>query len=349
MENMTKKQPTGIIGSGSFGTAIANLLAHNTDVLLYSRNKDLVHKINTRHENFGTSLSERIRATADIQEVAEKCTLIFPMVPSLSFRRMMKDLSPHLHPYHLLVHGTKGFDLRGIEEEDLQSKTITREHISTMSEVILQESVVVRVGCLSGPNLAKEIMEGQATATLVASRYNEIIRKGKKVLQSRHFHVFGSHDLLGAELAGAFKNIFAIGSGILSGLGMGKNIQAMLITRGLTEMIYFGKAMGSSTKAFFGTAGIGDLIATATSSVSRNFTFGYRFSRGEAFEEIENSMPELAEGVRTLKIARQLAKYYNLRVPITEMLFKVVFEGYDINRAIHYLMAYPFDIDVDFI
>ena len=209
--------------------------------------------------------------------------------------------------------------------------------------------MVLLVGCLSGPNLASEIMDGQPTATVIGSHFDEVIRLGKRVLSSEHFHVFGTSDLLGAELAGALKNMIAIGSGILKGKGLGKNIQAMLITRGLTEMVHFGNAMGSSSSAFFGTAGIGDLVATATSKDSRNFTFGYRLGMGESIEEIESTMPELAEGVRTLKIARQLAKYYKLRVPITEMLYQIVFEDFDIDRAIHFLITYPYDVDVDFI
>ena len=155
--------------------------------------------------------------------------------------------------------------------------------------------------------------------------------------------------MLGAELAGALKNIFAIGSGMLKGKGLGKNLQAMLITRGLTEMVHFGEKFGTSSKAFIGTAGIGDLVATATSKNSRNYTFGFRLGQGESAEEVAATMPELAEGVRTLKITRFLAKYYKLRIPITEMLYNVVFEGFDFEKAIDYLMTYPYDIDVDFL
>lgn len=341
-------QPVGVIGAGSFGTAIANLLAYNVEVLLYSRNRQLVQQMNESRRHLGVTLSKGVRATSDLNQVAQQCTLIFPMVPSGSFRSMMQHLGPLLRPYHIIIHGTKGFDSRGLDELQ-KMPVITRKDVSTMSEVIQQESVVVRVGCLSGPNLAKEIMEGQPTATVIASKFDEVISLGKKVLKSEHFHIFGTYDLLGAELAGALKNIIAIGSGILKGKGLGKNIQAMLITRGLTEMVYFGNAMGSSSSAFFGTAGIGDLVATATSRDSRNFTFGYRLGQGEGMQSIQNSMPELAEGVRTLKIARQLSKYYRLRVPITEMLYNVVFEDFDIDRALNYLMNYPYDVDVDFI
>ncbi|MCB0643769.1 MAG: NAD(P)H-dependent glycerol-3-phosphate dehydrogenase, partial [Phaeodactylibacter sp.] len=288
-EGVDRSEPVGVIGAGSFGTAVANLLANNTDVLIYARDEDTVAKINAEHINLDVPLSPRIRATADIREIAEKCEMLFPIVPSDNFRDMMRDFSPYLHPYHLMIHGTKGFDLKITDP----SAPITRDNLRTMTEVIREESVVVRVGCLSGPNLAREIFEGQPTATVVASQYEEVIQKTKQVLSSKRFQVFGSHEVLGAELAGALKNTIAIGSGILSGMGMGKNIQALLITRGLMEMIRFGEAMGASPKAFLGTAGIGDLICTATSTKSRNFTFGRRLGEGEAINHIKATMPEL--------------------------------------------------------
>lgn len=349
MSEPAAQKPVGVIGAGSFGTAIANLLAYNADVLLYSRNIELVEEINSSREHLGVHLSASVQATNDLELLARECRLLFPIVPSTNFRKMMHNLGPYLRPYHMLIHGTKGFDVHGIPGGDLGHGKLQRENISTMSEVIRQESVVVRVGCLSGPNLASEIMEGQPTATLIASPFDEVIHAGKMVLDSKHFHVFGSHEILGAELAGALKNVIALGSGILKGKGLGKNLQAMLITRGLTEMVHFGKAMGASGSAFFGTAGIGDLVATATSKRSRNFTFGFRLGQGESMEDISATMPELAEGVRTLQITRQLAGYYSLRVPITEMLHRVVFEEYDIDRALEYLMTYPYDVDVDFL
>lgn len=344
-EGTDRSELVGVIGAGSFGTAIANLLANNTDVLVYARDEATVAQINTEHINLDVALSPRIRATADIQEVADRCEMLFPIVPSDNFRAMMRDFAPFLHPYHLMVHGTKGFDLKITDP----SAPITRDNLRTMTEVIREESVVVRVGCLSGPNLAREIFEGQPTATVVASHYEEVIQKTTQVLSSKRFQVFGSHEVLGAELAGALKNTIAIGSGILSGMGMGKNIQALLITRGLMEMIRFGEAMGASPKAFLGTAGIGDLICTATSTKSRNFTFGRRLGEGEAVDHIKATMPELAEGYRTIKIARQLAQYYRLQLPITEMLYRVIYEGFDKTKAMESLMRYPYHVDVDFV
>ncbi|MCB0663515.1 MAG: NAD(P)-dependent glycerol-3-phosphate dehydrogenase [Saprospiraceae bacterium] len=346
--NLDNKK-VAVLGAGSFGTAIANLLARNVDVILYTRREEIVKSINQDHTHLGVELSPRIEACMDLKQIADTCTVLFPVVPSEHFRSLMQDLAPFVRPYHIMIHGTKGFDIGDLDMDDLKKLDISRKHVSTMSEVITQETVVVRTGCLSGPNLASEIIEGQPTATVIGSRFEEVIDIGKRVLTSHKFHVFGTADLLGAELAGALKNIIAIGSGVLRGIGLGKNIQAMLITRGLIEMVHFGKAMGATSEAFFGTAGIGDLVATATSKDSRNFTFGYRLGKGDTFEDIQKTMPELAEGVRTLQIAQMLAKHYKLHVPITTTIYKVVFEGMEISRALEFLMRYPYDVDVDFL
>lgn len=348
---MATFNPVGVLGAGSFGTAIANLLALNADVLLFSRKPEIVQAINQTQTHLGVNLSPRIRATGDLEELAKRCILIYPIVPSNSFREMVQSLAPYLRPHHIVIHGTKGLDIRGMDEADLKRPgiSLSRQQVRTMSEVLMEESSVVRVGCLSGPNLAAEMMAGQPAATLVGSRFREVIQAGQTSLNSHKFHVFGSYDILGAELAGALKNIVALGSGVLGGLGWGRNIQGLLIARGLAEMIYFGKALGASSQAFVGVAGIGDLVATATSINSRNYTFGLRLAKGETAEEIRTTMPELAEGVRTLRIAHALAKHYKLHVPITDTLYAVVFENFPIEKALEYLMAYPYSVDVDFI
>lgn len=347
---MNAHNPVGVIGAGSFGTAVANALAHNAQVLLFSRKQETVEEINRTRMHLGVNLSPRITATNDLAELARQCTLVFPIVPSTSFRRMMQALAPFLKPHHIIIHGTKGFDLKDLEEDDLIAPgvVVTRSQVRTMSEVVREESSVVRIGCLSGPNLAAEIMAGQPAATLVGSRFREVIQAGQASLNSPRFRVFGSYDILGAELAGALKNIIALGSGVLGGLGLGRNIQGLLIARGLAEMVYFGKSLGASSQAFIGVAGIGDLVATATSINSRNYTFGTRLAKGETAAQIRDTMPELAEGVRTLRIARQLARQYKLHVPITSTLHAVVFEGLPVEKALEYLMTYPYAVDVDF-
>jgi glycerol-3-phosphate dehydrogenase (NAD(P)+) len=341
----------GVIGAGSFGTAISNLIAHNTDVLLYSRRQEIVDQINSTHRHIGVELHKRITATNDLAEIAERCPLLMPIVPSISFRQVILNMAPHLRPNHIVIHGTKGLDLRDLDESALHQKglVLSRHQVRTMSEVIRDETSVVRVGCLSGPNLATEIMAGQPTAALVGSRFREVIQAGQSALNSPKFHVFGSYDIMGAELAGALKNIVALGSGILGGLGLGRNMQGLLIARGLAEMIYFGKALGTSSSGFVGVAGIGDLVATATSTSSRNYSFGTRLAKGETAEQISANMPELAEGVRTLRIAHALAKHYKLHVPITDMIYAVVFEGLPVPKALEYLMTYPYAVDVDFL
>lgn len=348
---MKKSNPhtVGVVGAGSFGTTIATLLAHNTEVLIFSRRDEVIHNINQHNTHLNIKLNEKIKATGDIKDITNRCKLIFPVLPSSSFRNTMKSMAPYLTPEHILIHGTKGLDISGVPIDDLMKVNLSSKHIYTMSTVIKQETSVIRIGCLAGPNLYKEILEGQPTACVIASEFDEVIKIGSEYLSSRFFFVFGSYDMVGAEMAGALKNIIAVASGMLEGRGLGKNIQAMLITRGLRELIELGRAVGATHRSFLGTAGIGDLIATATSNKSRNFTFGYRYAKGEKMDDIIKDMQEIVEGVRTVRIAHQLARYHHIRVPIINMIYSVLFEEMDVNKAIEFLMRYPYLPDVDFI
>lgn len=336
--------PVGIVGSGSFGRAIANLLAENVDVLIYARREEVRQAIE-RREGIFKDFSPRIRAAFDLQEVAESCQLIFPIVPSQAFRSMMQQLSPFLSPRHFLIHGTKGLDLATLEKDE----PLRPEHIKTMSEVIQEESIVCRIGCLSGPNLSKEIMEGQPAATLIASPFTEVIRAGQAVLKSNRFQVYGDHDIIGAELAGALKNIIALAAGILGGKGLGKNLWALLITRGLSEMIHIGKAVGADIKPFLGVAGIGDLVATASSPNSRNYQAGYRLGKGERLEDIQKTTSDVIEGVKTLETVRSLASHLGVTTPIVEILYRVFFKNMSIDNAIQVLITFPYAVDVDYL
>lgn len=344
------KKPVGVIGAGSFGLSVANLLAENTEVILYARNPEALKSINERRVWNDYPIHENIQAIDDLAELAATCEIIFPVVPSANFRGMMKDLSPYLHPYHILIHGTKGLDLELPEGKTLADMDVLeRHHIKTMSEVITDESVVVRVGCLAGPNLAKEISKGLPAATVVASHFNEVIQIGQQLLRSDRFQVYGNPDLIGIELSGVLKNIIAIASGALTGLGLGENARSLLISRGMVEMIYLGKAMGGNTRSFLGLAGIGDLMATSHSTLSRNFTVGRRLAEGETLKDILNDMQEVAEGVNTILIAKKIAESFKIRAPITEILHRVLFEGLTMEEAVQYLMKYPLNVDVDFI
>lgn len=342
-------KPVGVIGAGSFGIAVSNLLAENNEVLLYARNPDVVQEIQEERLCNGMKLHDKITAINDLEQLAQKCDIIFPVVPSANFRDMIKTLSPFLHPYHILIHGTKGLNLSLPEGKSLNDiKVLERHHIKTMSEVIMDESVVIRVGCLAGPNLAKEIAAGQPAATVVASHFNEVIQAGQQLLRSDRFQVYGNPDLTGIELCGVLKNIIAIGSGALSGLGLGENAKALLISRGMIEMIYLGKALGGDIQSFIGLAGIGDLMATSNSTLSRNFTVGNRLANGESLNEILATMDEVAEGVNTIRIAKKIADSFKLRTPITEVLHKVLFDNLTMEEAVQYLMKYPLNVDIDF-
>lgn len=343
------QQPAGVIGSGKFGTTVARLLALNGPVIWYIRREEAARKIAEERTHLGYPIPENITITHDLIHLTTSCQVLLPVVPSQYFRATIQKISPYLTPAHIIIHGTKGLDTSPLSDEEIMSRRISRMDVHTMSEIITQETVVRRIGCLSGPNLAVEILEQQPTATVIASEFDEVIQIGEKWLASRVFYVFGSYDLIGAEIAGSLKNIIAIGSGILMGKGYGRNIQAMLITRGLREMISFGKAMGAQPSSFMGTAGLGDLIATATSPISRNYTLGRRLAEGENLKQIIETSKETAEGVRTLRIAQQLAKFYKIHVPITETLYNVVFEEQNIDKSLEYLMRYPYTKDVDFV
>ncbi|MDX1627096.1 MAG: NAD(P)H-dependent glycerol-3-phosphate dehydrogenase [Fulvivirga sp.] len=346
----TSKKPIGVIGAGSFGSTIANMLAERHDVLLYARDSNTIKNIAETRKHRGNVFHKNITPTGDLSYIADSCNIIFPIIPSSAFRTVMQQLSPYLHPYHILIHGTKGLDLVLPAGETLETiDAISRNHIKTMSEVILEESVVVRVGCLAGPNLARELSDQQPAATVVASRFNEVIREGERLLRSDRFQVYGNTDLIGIELAGVLKNIIAVASGALSGLGLGENAKGLLISRGMIEMIYLGKAMGGDLHAFIGLAGVGDLVATCNSTHSRNFTVGYRLAQGESLDEIIDSMEEVAEGVNTVKIAKKFTEHHKVRAPITEALYEVLFEGLTVEKALQHLMKYPYNVDIDFL
>lgn len=349
-KNLSDLPPVGVIGSGNFGTTVANLLARHRNVFLYVRDENQIRQINLSREIRGHKLSKNISLLNDLGELARQCDVIFPIVPSVHFRAMMKKLSPHLHPYHVLIHGSKGLDITLPEGKTLETVTkLNRNRVKTMSEVIREESVVVRVGCLAGPNLSKELSERHPAATVIASPFNEVISIGKRLLRNDRFQVYGNNELIGVELAGVLKNIIAIAAGALNGMGYGENARGLLISRGVVEIIHLGRALGGKTKAFLGVAGIGDLVATCNSPLSRNFQVGYKLAQGMKPKEVFDSMDEVAEGVNTVRIMKKCADFYGVRAPITSTLYKVLFEKLTVKEALDYLMRYPLNIDIDFI
>lgn len=341
-------QTVGVLGSGSFGTAITKMLSENAQVLLYTRRDSIVESVNQHNLLGNIKLNQGVRATKDLSQIAETCDLIFPIIPSEFFRSVIKEISPYVGPGHIMIHGTKGLDVSPAFEAAHSIKDI-KKSVFTMSEVIKQESSIIRTGALAGPNLAKEILEGQPAATVIASEFDEVIQKGRQFLSCDKFIVYGSHNLKGIELAGALKNVIAIASGLMNGIGFGKNMQALLITRGLREMIHTAQAVGAELRPFLGTAGIGDLIATATSNQSRNFTFGGYLSQGKKVAEIKEIMEEVAEGYRTIKFAHRIIESANINAPLIKILYEVAYEDKDVSLALKELIQNPLSVDVDFI
>lgn len=334
----------GVIGTGNFGLALSNLLALNREVLIYARREEIAQKINTTREHKGQVISDKVTAIHDFKQIAKECKLIFPIVPSSNFKEMLVQLSPHLTPEHILIHGTKGLHIEvDINTVDRLDKT----EVLTMTELILKETSVVRVGCIAGPNLAKELSAKQIGGTVIASRYNDVVKEGKLALNSNVFRVYGSNEVLGVEIASVLKNYIAIAAGMLEGMGYGDNSKALLITRGMAEMVFFGKAFGAGEKPFMGLAGIGDLMATCNSKLSRNFRVGYNLAKGKSLTEILEGMNEVAEGIKTIKVVK-LLEDYKFNSPLADALYKILYEDWELKQGIEYLMNLPVSDDTDF-
>lgn len=334
----------GVIGAGSFGTAIANILSLNTNVVLATGNKGSADLVRATRKSSRQDLHATIEVTHDLKFLAEKCKVIFPIIPSHDFYDCMIDLAAHLNQDHVLIHGTKGLHLN-----TAISSSIRKEDLLTMTQVMQKVTGIKQIGCLAGPNLAREIAEGKPAATVVASNSQEVLDIGQHLLRSSNFQVLWNDDVYGVELCGVIKNIMAIASGALSGFELGENAKALLVNRAMVEMIHIGTHMGAGLKAFLGVAGIGDLMATCNSPKSRNYTVGCRLAKGESAQHIISSMEETAEGVNTTRLIYHLSEHYNWKTPITKLVYKVLFEEFPVQNAIGLLMKLPVREDIDFI
>jgi glycerol-3-phosphate dehydrogenase (NAD(P)+) len=321
-----------IIGAGSWGTALASVCADNQHrVSVWVRDPLLAEEINTHHTNEkylpSVRLSESIVAHTDVREAIAGKKVIVLAVPSHAMREVVRSMSPFLEPDVLLIHATKGFEL---------------ESLKRMSEVIAEEvpaAIGSRLAVLTGPSHAEEVIRRSPTTVVVSSAEEESMIRAQDLLMNTYFRVYTNPDMIGAEIAGALKNIIALGAGMSDGLGFGDNAKAALLTRGLAEITRFGVKQGANPLTFAGLAGVGDMIVTCTSQHSRNWRAGYLLGQGKGLEEVLKQMGMVVEGVRTTNAAYSLSQREEVDMPITRVLYGILFEGKSPRQGVEDLMG----------
>lgn len=333
-----KVKQVAVIGGGSFGTAIASIIAANgITIRQWMRNEEVARSINEQHENPqylpDVILDSRLQATTDLAEAIEGADLIFVSVPSKSFRSVVQKLKPLLVSGQCLISTTKGIEPDGF---------------NLMSQVLTDECPGHSVAVLSGPNLAKEIGRKQLTATVVASSDGGLRAAVQESLGCEYFRVYASDDMYGVELSGALKNIYAIVSGFIAALGMGENTKSMIITRSLAEMSRFAVARGANPLTFLGLAGVGDLVVTCMSPLSRNYRVGYAIGEGRTLEEAVAELGEVAEGVNTLRYINAQSEELGIYMPLVKGAYAVLFAHVDPRLVAKELMTGEHTTDVEF-
>lgn len=302
-----------VLGGGSWGTTVAALVARNAETTIWARSADTVDEINRNHSNEkylpGAQLPEGLVAEGELPKAVASADVVIMGIPSQNFRKVLVDIKPHIRAWVPVISLTKGLELD------------TRKR---MSEIIAEELPGHPIGVLSGPNLAREIMAGQAAASVIAMEDPVVVRELQKLFFSGLFRVYTNHDLIGCELGGVLKNIIAIAAGMGDGLGAGDNTRSAVITRGLAEITRLGVALGGEEQTFAGLAGMGDLVATCTSSQSRNRTVGYELGQGRSMEEITNEMFMVAEGAKSAPAVIELARSCGVSTPIADEVHGVV-------------------------
>ncbi len=318
-----------VIGTTAWGTALGILLAsRGVEVRLWARTAEEARRINKERKNAAhlpyAPFPDGISATASPSEAFEGASLIILAVPSQTMRENLRKLKAHIGKSALLLNVSKGVEI---------------ETMRRMSEVIEEEvGGRERIAVLSGPNFAREVVLGMPTATVVASAEMKTAGMIQRLVSTQYFRAYTNEDVIGVELGGALKNVIALAVGMSDGLGFGDNTRAALITRGLAEITRLGVAAGANPLTFSGLAGMGDLVATCTSQLSRNRFVGQELARGRALKEILSSMEGIAEGVTTVKAALKLARHLGVEMPIAEQVHRVLFEGSMVKEAVRALM-----------
>ncbi|MFT6915954.1 MAG: glycerol-3-phosphate dehydrogenase (NAD(P)+) [Motiliproteus sp.] len=326
-----------VLGGGSFGTAVANIAAMNGyQVYQWMRNAEQAREMTALRENCrylpGFVLDEKLYPVNDFAAIA-RSQVVFVAIPSKSFRKVVRQVAARLQPGQMLVSTTKG---------------IEPETFARMSQILTEEAPQCRVGVLSGPNLAKEIADRQLTATVIASDHTALRDVIQATLHCDFFRVYAGTDMYGVELGGALKNIYAIAAGMSAALGMGENTRSMLMTRSLAEMSRFAVQMGADPLTFLGLAGVGDLIATCMSPLSRNYRVGFALGKGQDLDMIVAELGEVAEGVNTLKYVKEKTDQLGIYMPLVQGLYGVVFEGKNVASVIGGMMMAAQGDDVEF-
>lgn len=327
-----------VLGGGSFGTAMANTAVRNgCDTMIWIRDEATAKEINETHINRrylpDFQLEQDLRAVSDLETAVRDRDIILVAIPSHSFRGVLRQIKPFISA-QAVVSLTKG----------IEAKTF-----SFMSDIICEELPEVPYGVLSGPNLAKEIVAGQPAGTVIAS-HSELVRYAvQQALHSALFRVFASDDVNGVELGGALKNIYAVAMGMAAAYNVGENTKSMILTRALAEMSRFAVKLGANPLTFLGLSGVGDLFATCSSPLSRNYQVGYALGKGKTLEQATEELGQTAEGINTIVQVRARSNELDVYMPITCALYEVIFEGAPPMNIALSLMKNGHRSDVEFV
>jgi glycerol-3-phosphate dehydrogenase (NAD(P)+) len=318
-----------VVGAGAWGTALADMLAcSGHSVTMWAREPDVVSAIKSRRENPiflpGFSLAPSLTATNDHRETLEGAELVIYAAPSQHLREVTRAGARHVAKGAVLAVASKGIEQRTL---------------ALMSDVVADEARGHSVVAISGPSFAAEVAARHPTAIVAASLDADAARFAQDALSNSTFRVYTHDDLIGVELGGALKNVMAVATGIVEGLGLGNNSRAALITRALAEMTRLGVALGASATTFAGLAGIGDLVLTCTGALSRNRAVGVEVGQGKTLDEALAGKPTIAEGVTTTQSALALAQRESVEMPIATMVYRILFDGHPAKRAVPELMA----------
>ncbi|MCB1675248.1 MAG: NAD(P)H-dependent glycerol-3-phosphate dehydrogenase [Pseudomonadales bacterium] len=328
-----------VLGGGSFGTVIANIIAGNGHrVRLWLRNEERASAINTQRQNAeylpGYHLHDKLEATACLARAVAGVDVLFVAVPSSSFRAVVRELAEHVSSAALVISLTKGIEPGGFR---------------LMSEILAEEMPDNARGVLSGPNLAREIAAGHITGSVIASDDPAINSRIHDLLHSESFLIYSSRDMYGVELGGALKNVYAILAGIGAALELGENTVGMLLTRSLAEMSRFAVDLGANPMTFLGLAGVGDLFVTCSSPLSRNYMVGLALGRGQPLDDILGAMDQVAEGINTLGLLKAEADSRGVHMPLVDGLYAILYEHRPVADVFDGMMHAEEAQDVEFV